>query len=320
MKSAAFILLAMSAGLLSSCANNANRKPANIIEERFVHKYGMEVEQKDWQARGNNGKVITKLDNGVVLTQSYREGRLHGVTSYTHPHSEIVETVETYIDGRLTNRVTHNELGQPIEEMEFTPDGFEIVTKWFDGEVPQSREMYKNNRLTEGEYFTPTNQLESRIDNGAGTKIIRNPYGELISKDTYENGLLVAKTTYHSNGALQAITPYLDNQPHGEKKLFLPAGEPDKIEQWVQGKQHGLTITFRNGEKFSEVTYVGGKKQGIEKRFKEGEIVVQEIPWKDGYKQGPAITYVDGEVVKTVWYHKGKSVTESSYNQKNTLY
>lgn len=317
MKKTTFILLALSAGFITSCARNTNRKPSNILEEHFVHKYGMEVEQKDWQARGNNGRVITKLDNGVILTQTYKEGRLDGVTTYTHPHSETVETAETYVNGWLTNRVTNDELGRPVEEVEHTPDGFEILTTWFESGVPQSREMFKNRELIEGEYYTPTHQLESRIDNGAGEKLVRNSYGELISKDTYEKGFVVAKTTYHPNGSEKAITPYVNNQPHGARKVFLPAGEPDKIEMWANGKQHGPTIVFRKGEKFAEVPYVRGRKQGIEKRFRDGKTVVQEISWKDGHKHGPCVTYVEGEESKTVWYHKGISVTESSYTQKN---
>lgn len=317
MKKATFILLALSAGITTSCTKNTNRRPCNIVEERFVHKYGVEVEQKDWQARGKNGQVITKLDDGIVLTQTYRDGQLHGVTTYTHPHSETIEIVETYVNGHLSNRVTNNDMGRPVEEVEYTPDGFEIVTTWFEGGIPQSREMYKNHQLVEAEYFTPTHQLESRIDNGEGTRLVRNAYGDLISKDLYENGHVVMKSTFHPNGAVQAMTPYVNNKPHGERRTFHPAGEPNKIEQWVGGKQHGTTVTFKNGEKRSEIPYVKGKKHGIEKRFRGGHTVVQELSWKDGKKHGPAITYIDGEESKTVWFHKGKSVTESSYNQKN---
>lgn len=317
MKKISLVLLVLSAGIVTSCAKNTNRRPCNIIEERFVHKYGVEVEQKDWQARGNNGQVITKLDDGVVLTQTYKGGQLDGVTTYTFPHSETIETVETYVNGQLSNRITNNDLGRPQQEVEYTPDGFEIVTTWYEGGIPQSREMLKNKQIIEAEYFTPGHQTEARIDNGKGTKIVRNTYGDLISRDLVDNGYLVQKTTYHQNGAPQAITPYVNNKPHGERKTFLPAGEPDKIEQWVGGRQHGLTLVFKNGEKRAQVPYVKGKKHGVEQRFRGGDVVVQEVTWKDGHKHGPSSTFVDGEETKTIWYHKGKSVTESSYNQKN---
>jgi antitoxin component YwqK of YwqJK toxin-antitoxin module len=317
MKKTTFILLALNAIVVTSCAKNTNRRPCNIVEERFVHKYGMEVEQKDWQARGNNGQVITKLDDGVILTQTFKDGQLDGITTYTHSHSEAIEVAETYVNGQLTNRVTNNDLGRPQEEVDYTPDGFEIVTTWFEGGTPQSREMFKSNQLVEGQYFTSTNQLESRVDNGQGTRLVRNNYGDLVSKDLYESGHVVMKTSYHPNGAPKAMTPYVNNKPNGERKTFLPAGEPDKIEQWVGGKQHGLTLTYKNGEKRAEVPFLKGKKHGVEKRFRNGSTVVQELTWKDGYKHGPVSTYIDGEETKTVWYHKGKSMTESSYKQKN---
>lgn len=315
MKNSTLLLLALSAGLLTSC--NSNRRPCNIVEERFVHKYGLEVEQRDWQARGKNGQVITKLDDGVVLSQNYKSGQLDGETTYTFPHSETIEIVEMYVSGQLTNRVTNNDLGRPKEEVEYTPDGYEIVTSWYEEGVPRSREMYLNKSLVEGEYFSSDNQTESSITNGAGVRVVRNTYGELISHDQYQGGKIAQKTTYHPNGAPKAVTPYVNNKPHGERKTYLPAGEPNKVEKWVKGKREGVTFAFKNGEKRSELPYVKGKKHGIEKRFRDGAMVVQEVTWKEGMKHGPEVTYVDGEETKTVWYHRGKAVTESSYAQKN---
>lgn len=310
-------LFLLAAALATSCNKNGNRRPKNIIDERFVHKYGLEIEQKEWQARGNSGKVITKLDDGTELTQTYKHGELDGITTYTFPHSDTIETVETYVNGQLISRVTNNELGRPQREIEFSPDGFEVVTSWYEGGVPQSREMFKKKRLIEAEYFSPNNQIESKIDNGEGIKIARNIYGDLISKDYYEAGMIAERTTFHKNGTPHTITPYANGKPHGEKKVFLPAGEPEKVENWVNGVQHGTTTLYKNGEKFAELPYVNGKIHGTERHFRDETQPVEEIAWKEGVKHGPSKTYVEGEETKTIWFHKGKPVTKSIYNQNN---
>lgn len=310
-------LLLLGATLATACNKNSNRRPCNIIDERFVHKYGLEVEQKEWQQRGNNGTVITKLDDGVVLSQTYKHGQLDGATTYTFPHSNTIQTLENYVNGQLISRVTNNDLGRPQHEVEYTPDGYEIVTAWYEGGVPQSREMIKNKRIVEAEYFSPNNQTESRIDNGEGVKIVRNIYGDLISRDFYEGGEISERTTFHKNGSPHTVTPYVKGKAHGEKKIFLPAGEPEKVETWVKGVQHGNTIVYKNGEKFAELPFVNGKIHGTEKHFRDESNLIEEITWKEGVKHGPTTVYVDGEETKTVWFHKGKPVTKSTYNQNN---
>ena len=75
-----------------------------------------------------------------------------------------------------------------------------------------------------------------------------------------------------------------------------------------------MTITFRGGEKFSEVPYYQGKKHGVEKRFRDGKIIVEEISWENDLMHGPYHTFVNSNL-KTEWYLYGEKVSKAVYSQ-----
>lgn len=301
--------------LLSSCApKGSEREVYRVVDEKYVHTYGLNVPQNDWQSRGENGKVISTLDNGVIVTKMYQSGILEGETTYTFPHNNLIAKVETYTHGTLTKEVYNDDNGNPQKEVVHTPDGLIIVTLWYEGGNPQSRETFNGEELVEGEYYSPTNKIENRVDNGTGTRIERDAYGNLISSDEFENGAIISKTTYHPNGSPQAVTDYSYNMPHGLRKTYLPAGEPEAIEEWTNGRQHGITTLYKNGEKFAEIPYENGKKNGIEQRFRNGSEIIEEVAWKDNLKHGPSDSYVNGKIAKTEWYYKGMKVQKSTYD------
>lgn len=310
----AFLVLSCGLALTSCASRSAERDMCRVVDERYVHKYGLPVPQNDWQSRGQNGKVISTLDNGVVVTKMYHSGILDGDTTYTFPHNEIIAKVETYTHGNLVKEVFNDESGNPQREIVHTPDELTIITIWYEGGSPQCRETYSGRELIEGEYYNPSGKVEHRVDNGTGTRIERNVYGDLVCADQFENGSITAKTTYHPNGSPQAIMAYLNNVPHGQRRTFHPAGEPEAIEEWHSGRQHGTTILYKNGEKYAEVPYESGRRNGLERRFRNGTEIVEEIAWRDNLRHGPSDTYVNGKVSKTEWYYKGVKVQKSTYD------
>ncbi len=63
--------------ILTSCAlKDTEREMYRVVDEKYVHKYGLNVPQNDWQSRGENGQVISTLDNGVIVTKMYHSGIL----------------------------------------------------------------------------------------------------------------------------------------------------------------------------------------------------------------------------------------------------
>ena len=72
---------------------------------------------------------------------------------------------------------------------------------------------------------------------------------------------------------------------------------------------------FHNGEKISEIPYFNGMKNGIEHRFKDGHLIVEEITWRNDRKHGPSYTHLNGDDIRTDWYYEGRLVTKRQYDR-----
>lgn len=296
--------------LFSGC--NSNRYD-DIVETKYVHRYGMPLNAEDWSERGQQGQIMVTRNDGVVVTNTFDRGILDGETTYTYPHRHTIEKREVYSQGILKDEYWNYSNGLPSQHIFHDSPSSHTATVWYENGVPQSREEYQQGLLVKGEYFTPANLQESVVNNREGTRTRRNSYGELQSVDKIENGQMTSKNTYHSNGSPESVTSYVNGLEEGEKFTYLPGGEPNTVEQWTKGQQHGTTVVFENGEKVSEMPYVNGNKQGIEHRYGEdGKTVVQDVAWVQGCKHGPTYTYV-GNSKKTDWYFEGKPVNKATY-------
>lgn len=108
------------------------------------------------------------------------------------------------------------------------------------------------------------------------------------------------------------------------RKIYTSAGVPEKTEEWKNGELHGVVHTYQDGEKNSEIPYVRGEKEGVEKRWKQkysrgGEkTLIEEISWKQGKKNGA--TYLYGEKrTRVEWYYKGELVSKTEYQLREAL-
>lgn len=317
MKSRKILFLTASAAIClftTACQRHTQMIPCcNVVEESYIHKYGVEVPAHDWTYRGENGKVITTLGNGVIVTKSYEQGILHGESTYTFPHSSTIERREFYQNGRMIQSISYNHSGLPIESIEFLQDGTHKVTQWYADNSPKSIEIYQEDLLISGEYYNSANKADAHVDHQNGIRPIRDDYGQLLATETIENGKISQQTLYHPNGTPRVITPYKEGKISGVRKLFLPGGEPEAEEEWIQDRQEGITTLFRNGERYARITFRDGRKNGVELRYKEdGETVAEEICWADNQRHGPCHTYV-ADSVRTDWYFAGNLVSKSYY-------
>ncbi len=104
------------------------------------------------------------------------------------------------------------------------------------------------------------------------------------------------------------MTPYVNGVIEGERRTYLPGGEPATIEKWTGNAQHGTMQEYEHGEMRAEVPYVNGNKNGIERRYRDdGKTLAQEITWVHGQKHGPTLSYI-GNTVKTDWYFRDRPV------------
>ena len=303
---------------VSSCGRRNNECEPwqyDVMNEDYVHTYGVQVAPDDWVERGQNGQVVCRLRNGTLVTKNFKDGYLDGDTTYTFPHSGAIQKVETYSNGLMITERENHLSGAPCLETEHHSLLSKTIRTWYENGAPKSREMYEEGRLLEADYYTMNNQVESRIIEGRGSRVIRDEFGQLAQVDNFENGEMVLSTTYFPNGSPKEETPYNNGKIEGHRKVFFPGGDPRAIEAWSNGRQEGVTILFYNGEKTSELPYFNGLKNGIEQRFKEGNLIVEEITWKHDRKHGPSYYYLGGDNVRVDWYLEGRLVPKSQYDR-----
>jgi antitoxin component YwqK of YwqJK toxin-antitoxin module len=271
--------------------NEPMPRPCEVVDETYVHKYGFEVQPDEWKNRGGHGQKITMLNNGVKCIEKYSFGVLEGETTYSFPYSSAVERAEVYTNGNLISEESRYLGGNPKRRVEYLMPGVEKVTLWYESGVPEAVEEYNEKSLVRGEYYNAHHTLETQVVGGNGTRTNRSASGELLSRDTIENGDMIERISYFPNGTPKEMLPYRNNIVHGLRRTFLEGGEPKTIEEWQNGVQTGLTVVYQNGEKYAEIPYRGGLKHGIERRYVDGKDLFEEVTWVDGLESGQARTF-----------------------------
>lgn len=310
------MMLVLAVLSLTGCSNG--RQPAGqdeAVNQKFVHKYGVALSENDWQERGKDGRIVTTQRNGVVVSKNYVNGVLDGDATYTFPNRDTVAKEETYTKGILVKELLFYPSGAPKQQALFHPaPGKKTVRVWFENGLPQSVEEYQKEILVRGEYYNPSYQVESQVENSNGKRTLRDQYGQLTAVDLIQEGVLAEKTTFFPTGAPKEIIPYVGCVIQGEKLTFLPTGEPSSVENWEQGLQVGVTAVFQNGEKVADVPYVNGQRHGKEQRYRNGSAVVEDIAWVNGKRHGPNTHYL-GDAVQTDWYFQDKAVTPAIFHK-----
>jgi hypothetical protein len=46
------------------------------VSQRYVHKYGYDVSEQEWETREKNGQIITTTADGVTTSATYKKGVL----------------------------------------------------------------------------------------------------------------------------------------------------------------------------------------------------------------------------------------------------
>lgn len=296
-------------GVLTSCQT---RNCSDEVVCETVHRYGLTLEPEDWSARGQCGQVVSMRKDGVEVIRNYDNGILDGECTYTFPHRDFIQKKEVYDNGNLRQEQIHYTSGLPYKQTVYEGPDCQSVTIWYENGAPHAYERIENGRLINAEYYSVDQEIESKIENGKGLSTRRDGQGQLQHVDTIENGQKVMSTTYHPNGAPAAMTPYVNGVIEGEKRTYLPGGEPATIEKWTGNAQHGTMQEFEHGELRAEIPFVSGSKHGVERRYRDdGKTLAQEITWVQGQKHGPSYSYI-GNTTKTDWYFRNRLVANKS--------
>lgn len=306
------VLLGFAAAILFGCNNK--EEPSSVVSKRYIHKYGYAVSQEEWEAHNYPGQVITTMRDGITVTTTYEHGILHGPCTYTYPHSQTVENYMLYKNGELIKEIRYDRNGMPTrEEVRLSPSRY-TLTMWYSSGSPLSVEEFAGEEIVEGQYFSANNETEARIDKGTGVRIRRDQNGLLLSRDLVDKGYVTKREALYPSGGPEYVAHYFMNKLQGEKRSFSEKGEPVAIEEWKADKLHGLATYYSNGVKISEISYLDGIKNGLERHYIDGDTISQEIAWENGNRHGPTIYYVDGQT-STEWFYDGSHVSQNRFEE-----
>lgn len=315
MRSGLFKTFAGTAALFLTCCQS--NQGGDLLSQQFVHKYGFNVSESEWDERSQDGQAIAIFKDGVKVTRSFENGVLHGITTYTFPGSSVVEKLLAYDQGTLLKEVIQDENGIPIREELFEFDDRKILTYWDEKGAPLSIEEYDDELLQEGKYYTPDHELEAQVESGFGVRVKRDRTGSLLYRDRIEDGVIAERTSYHPNGQVHSISRYHDYQLHGEQLKFTASGKPLMKLSWNHGILDGLKTIYRNGSKIAEIPYVNGQKHGTEFHFDDLGNLTAELEWKSDKKHGQSQFHTE-ESTEVEWFYKGQPVTEAKFDTLET--
>jgi antitoxin component YwqK of YwqJK toxin-antitoxin module len=313
--------LVLTIAMASACVQNTsfdNGTVNEVVEETYVHSYGVEVPKEHWEEAGQNGQIVTTLKNGIVCKQSYYFGLLEGETTYTFPQDTQIEKSEFYSQNQLTKEIFYYASGNLHKEIIYDQPGHTLVKEWYENGQLKSYEKRAGSLLAYAEYYDPNGTRLAGIEEGMGCKTERDCFGLLIFTDSFKEGTVDNRTSFYPNGSPKEITPYQNGIVHGLRKTYYPGGEPKSIETWAGGMQHGTTTYFVDGQKSQEIPYLNGLRNGVSKTYKDGVFVIEEQTWRDDQLHGPSYYYYEGRT-STQWYYKGHKVTKGYYDSFTQL-
>ena len=303
--------------LLSTGCSNAPQE--EVVKTSYYHTYGPQVPQAEWESRGATGEVVEMMKNGVEVRREYVGGVLDGASSWTFPHTKVIDRIEEYRNGQRVAISSNYETGSPKYQEEWLANGLRQVHAWYDDGTPRLIEEHQGSKLMEGQYFTLDGETEASVVAGTGAKVERSRTGCLLTRDQLKGSDVLATEAFYPNGQLREVIAYRNGQRHGQGRRYSEDGEPLSIEQWTQGVVDGIQLYFEGGQPVRQVPYAMGKKEGIELHFRPGsEEVVEEIAWHQDVRHGPSKTYL-GDQILTEWYWRGAQTSEEQFVARNAM-
>ncbi len=307
-----FSSIFLGSALLAGCGRP---QPVAISppQQTFEHDYGLQMSRGEFETRGRNGTVSTRLENGQLLKQHFENGQLQGTCTCSFPYSKQTAYSETYKQGKLAFRVDYFANGMPHLERTYLPSQVEEVKSWYEDGVPRTVECFRGQQLLQGTYFDPSATAEAEIVDGVGDSIQRSPAGVLLERIEMREGYPNLRRVYYASGEIKEFYRYKTGLLDGECRFYSEGGVPESFQCWVQGKRDGLTKFFHQGELVAQVPYRENKKCGTEKRFCNNALV-ESADWKDDQLHGPCFQFDKTEtVISQTFYYKNRVVSKAVY-------
>lgn len=284
------------------------------LSRKYAHQYGHPLSEAEWKARGSSGTVTTRLASGAVRVEHYDQGQLHGEVTETFPFQEIVAFKQVYERGAKVKQTTFSPSSIPLHQQEWRGDQH-LVTFWYGDGSPLAVETYEQDRLISGAYYSKSGDAEAEVIEGRGMRLCRDAFGKLIAKEEIAGGEVALRTELFDDGAPKRVTPFFKSAIHGVVASYLPDGQPATVEHYHLGLRHGHSVSYINGEKATEIPYLHGRREGVEKHYADGKMLVKTISWAKDEQHGPAEVLLP-EAHRIEYWYRGQLVPKFTYERQ----
>ncbi len=280
-------------------------------------------------------EVIDLSTNAVTFSEEYDNGQLVCVTEHnapvlqeTAPEEEkkpiypgtLLKTNKDvrafYVNGKQVAEETVSANGATLELLGNIPDG--EVKEFTESGKLKTEAMYQNNKLH-------------------GVLVRYNNEGEVLSRETYEQGVLQGPAQYYTytaqdvfcttcryenallegertvtqkDNTLREHAHYVKGKLHGEHRTWYANGTPESEENFNDGKLQGTRkLFFPSGQLWYEENYENGRLEGDRTEFyANGKPCLSEF-YSDGMLNGQRNRYDQaGELIASEEYHWGNIV------------
>lgn len=285
-------------------------------------------------------EVLDLTDNSITFSEEYDHGQLVHVTEHTLPPTAIAAATEkttplypgTVLKTSKDVRAFYVN-GKQIAEETIAPNGatVELLGNIPDGEV---KEFTENGKLK-----IEANYLGNKLH---GNFIRYDEQGRVLSKETYDQGILKGPAEYYSytnqhilkttcsyknalldgewtltqqDGTVRERTTYTRGRQNGEHHTFYANGSPEIQETFTEGKLTGeRKLFFPSSQLWYTETYVNGRLDGDRTEFfPNGKTRLTEF-YCDGMLNGQRNIYSEnGELIVCEEYHWGNIIHNTEY-------
>ncbi|MEO5641730.1 MAG: TonB family protein [Bacteroidia bacterium] len=270
------------------------------------------------------GKVTTEYANGKKESSGkVKNYKKQGVWKYWSETGVLVKTITWKDDAKQGICTAYYADGKKSEE------GF------YSGNLKTGtwNSWYSDGKLSAKLNYT-TDFLSKTGDVYNGVQQWWYENGQLREQSDYEDGKLVYKNTFYSNGKKRAIENYNDGEKNGTWRTYPEPAEatdslPSSVDNYVNGKKDGVHLGYFRGRLSEEFyykddkldgtykkwdansqlgvfeNYLNGKRDGLCKYFNYGKCI-REVTYEKDRINGEEKEYeLTGQLFRISWYKKG---------------
>lgn len=266
-------------------------------------------------------------EGNLIADMPYSQGILEGVSRYFYSSGALSQAIP-YHKGEIEgDSLSYDEDGTLLESTHYSK-GIKTGKSlgFWPGSKPQWDELWQNDLLQEGKYFTQDATLVSTVEKGAGKRCIFGDEGPLELQE-YKNGLPEGEVIiYDDKGTIIRRIFVKDGEKHGDEIYYWPTkpSQPKLIIQWDNGQVHGTVKTwYENGTPESSREMSRNLKQGtLTGWYKDGQLMLIEEYEKDRLIRGdylkkgtslPITKVRDGKGIATFFDNDGTFRSRVTY-------